>query len=168
MNRQIISYMIRDSGWKPIKMSLIYSKVGFPGGAVVQNLPTNGEDEGSIPRSGRSPGGGNGNPLQYSCLEIPVDGGAWRATNSWGCKELDTTEWLHFFTLFPDLQERNMFQENYIWHFGARHCKKHFEVLNSSNFHNIEVGSFMFPILQMIKQTMKLSNLSKFANSKWL
>ena len=52
-------------------MSLIYSKVGFPGGAVVKNLPTNGEDEGSIPRSGRSPGGGNGNPLQCSCLEIP-------------------------------------------------------------------------------------------------
>ena len=61
-------------------MSLIYSKVGFPGGAVVKNLPTNGEDEGSIPRSGRSPGGGHGNPLQCSCLENPMDRGTWRAT----------------------------------------------------------------------------------------
>ena len=37
-------------------------------------------DPGLIPGSGRSPGEGNGNPLQYSCLENPVDGGAWRAT----------------------------------------------------------------------------------------
>ena len=37
-------------------------------------------DLGSIPGSGRSPGEGNGNPLQYSCLENPMDGGAWRAT----------------------------------------------------------------------------------------
>ena len=37
------------------------------------------EDMGSIPRSGRSPGGGYGNPLQYSCLENPIDRGAWQA-----------------------------------------------------------------------------------------
>ena len=155
-------------GWVSKNWGYLYSIKGFRGGSDGKASARNAGDPGLIPGLGRSPGEGNGNPLQYSCLEIPMDGGAWRATNSWGCKELDTTEWLHFFTLFPDLQERNMFQENYIWHFGARHCKKHFEVLNSSNFHNIEVGSFMFPILQMIKQTMKLSNLSKFANSKWL
>ena len=46
--------------------------MGFPGGTgVVKNLPANAENEGSMPGSGRSPGGGNGNPLQYSCLEIP-------------------------------------------------------------------------------------------------
>ena len=46
--------------------------MGFPGGAsVVKNLPASAEDEGSMPGLGRSPGGGNGNPLQYSCLEIP-------------------------------------------------------------------------------------------------
>ena len=47
------------------------------------NLPTNAgdlRDKGSIPGSGRSPGGGHGNPPQYSCLEIPMDRGAWRAT----------------------------------------------------------------------------------------
>ena len=43
------------------------------------------------------PGEGNANPLQYPCLENPMDGGAWWATYSpWGCKELDTTEQLHF------------------------------------------------------------------------
>ena len=47
---------------------------------MVKNLPTNAEDSGLIPGSGRSPGGGNGNPLQYSCLENPMDKGAWWAT----------------------------------------------------------------------------------------
>ena len=52
---------------------------GFPGGSVTKNLPANAGDTGSIPGLGRSPGGGNGNPLQYSCLEIPLDRGDWRA-----------------------------------------------------------------------------------------
>ena len=47
---------------------------------VVKNPPANVRDAGLIPRSGRSPGGGHGNPLQYSCLENPMDRGAWRAT----------------------------------------------------------------------------------------
>ena len=52
------------------------------GGSVVKNLPANAgdtEDSGSIPRSGRSLGEGNGNPLQYSCLENPTDRGVWQA-----------------------------------------------------------------------------------------
>ena len=52
--------------------------VGFPGGSVVKNLPVNAGDAALIP-VGRSPAGGNGNPLQYSCLEIPKDRGDWRA-----------------------------------------------------------------------------------------
>ena len=47
---------------------------------MVKNLPASAGDAGSIPGPERSPGGGNGNPLQYSCLEIPMDRGAWRAT----------------------------------------------------------------------------------------
>ena len=47
-------------------------------------------DLGSIPGLGRSPGEGNGSPLQDSCLENPMDGGAWQAP--WGRKELDSTE----------------------------------------------------------------------------
>ena len=55
----------------------------FPNGTAVKNLPANagdGRDTGLIPGSGRSPGGGHGNPLQYSSLENPVDRGAWQAT----------------------------------------------------------------------------------------
>ena len=52
-------------------------------------------DPGSIPRLGRSPGEGNSNPLQYSCLENPMDGGAWWATVH-GVTELYMTERLHF------------------------------------------------------------------------
>ena len=47
---------------------------------LVKNLPASAEDVGSIPGSGRSPGGGNDNPLQYSCLEHPMHRGAWLAT----------------------------------------------------------------------------------------
>ena len=54
--------------------------MGFPGGSVVKNLPASAEDTGLIPGSGRSPGEGNGNPLQYFCLGNPMDRGAWRAT----------------------------------------------------------------------------------------
>ena len=61
--------------------SLYYES--FPGNAMVENLPANAggtRDVGSILGSGRSPGVGNGNPLWYSCLENPMDRGAWRAT----------------------------------------------------------------------------------------
>ena len=53
--------------------------MGFPGGSVVKNPPANAGDSGLIPGSGRSPGGENGYPLQYSCLENPMDRGAWEA-----------------------------------------------------------------------------------------
>ena len=49
--------------------------LGFPGGSAVKNWPANTLDEGSIPGSGRSPGGRNGHPLQYSCLKNPMDRG---------------------------------------------------------------------------------------------
>ena len=54
--------------------------MGFPGGSVVKKPPTNAGDMGLIPESGRSPGEGNGNPLQYSCLENPMDRGGCQAT----------------------------------------------------------------------------------------
>ena len=52
----------------------------FPGGSDGKASAYNVGDLGSIPGSGRSPGEGNGTPLQYSCLENPMDGGAWLAT----------------------------------------------------------------------------------------
>ena len=57
------------------------NQLGFPGASVVKNLPANAGDAGSIPSLGRSPGGGSGNPLQYSCLGNAMDKGAWRAIN---------------------------------------------------------------------------------------
>ena len=54
--------------------------MGLPGDSVVKNLPANIADPGLIPGSGRSSGGGNDNPLQYSCLENPMKRGAWGAT----------------------------------------------------------------------------------------
>ena len=62
-------------------MSYVYLYMGFPGGSVVKNLPANEGDVGLIPGSGRSPGEGNGNLLQYPCLGNPMDRGAWRATD---------------------------------------------------------------------------------------
>ena len=50
---------------------------GFPGGSEIKASAHNVGDPGSIPGSGRSPGEGNGNPLQYSCFENPMDRGGW-------------------------------------------------------------------------------------------
>ena len=64
-------------------INYIYEIGGSPGDIVVKNLPANAgntRDAGLIPGSGRFPGGGHGNPLQYSCLENPMDRRAWRAT----------------------------------------------------------------------------------------
>ena len=63
------------------RLTLTYLHVSiFPGGSVGKEFAYNARDSGSIPGSGRSPGEGNGNPLQYPCLEDPMDRGAWRAT----------------------------------------------------------------------------------------
>ena len=56
------------------------SSVGFPDGSVVENPPANSEDLGSNPGFGKSPGRGNGNPLQCPCLENAMDRGTWQAT----------------------------------------------------------------------------------------
>ena len=68
--------------------------LGFPGGSVVKNLPADARDirdADSIPGLGRSPGEGNGNPLQYSYPENPMDRGTWQDTVHKVTKESDTT-----------------------------------------------------------------------------
>ena len=66
----------------------------FPGGSDSKESIFNAEDLGSIPGCGRSLGEGHGNPLQYSCLENPMDRGAWQATVHVVTKESDMTEQL--------------------------------------------------------------------------
>ena len=68
----------------------------FPGGSDGKASAYDAGDLGSIPGSGRFPGEGNGNPLQYSCLENPMDRGAWCRLLCMGHKESGMTEWLHF------------------------------------------------------------------------
>ena len=84
---------------------IIISK-DFPGGSDGKAPIYNVGGPGLSPGLGRSPGEGNGNPLQYYCLENPMDRGAWQAavygvakSRIWGHKEPDTTERLHFISL---------------------------------------------------------------------
>ena len=82
---------------------IIMSLWGFPNGLSDKESTYSAGDTGFIPGSGKPPGEGNGNPLQYSCLENPMDGGAWWAAEShgrrslvgcspWGHKYSDMTE----------------------------------------------------------------------------
>ena len=76
------------------KLSFLHPKWASQVAVMVKNLPASAADArdvGLIPGSGISPAGGNGKPLQYSCLENPMDRGAWWATVH-GVTELDTTE----------------------------------------------------------------------------
>ena len=76
-----MKFKVVFSGSSPLFLGKEYLVFrGFPGGSVVKNPPTNEGDAGFIPGSGRYPGEGNGNPLQYSCLGNPLDGEAWWAT----------------------------------------------------------------------------------------
>ena len=83
----------------PIVVALYFQIIGdlgdvrspLVGGSVVKSMPANAGDVGAIPGLGRSPGEGNGNPLQYSCLGNPTDRGAWWATVH-GVTELNMTE----------------------------------------------------------------------------
>jgi len=69
----------------------MFPDLGFPGGSVVKNPPANAGDVGLISGSGRSPGEGNGNPFQYSCLGKPTDRGTWQVTVNRVAEESDVT-----------------------------------------------------------------------------
>ena len=66
--------------------------MGFPGSSDGKESACNAGDLASIPRSGRTPGEGNGNPPQYSVPENFKDRGAWQGYRAWGSKEWDTSE----------------------------------------------------------------------------
>ena len=86
-----LQFLLRLVGFKAI-FSVFW---GLPGGSEVKASACNAGDLGLIPGLGRSPGAGDGNPLQYSCLENPMDRGAWWTTVHGGRKESDMTEQLH-------------------------------------------------------------------------
>ena len=73
--------------------------LGFPGGSDAEESACSTGDLGLIPGLGRLPGEGNGNLLQYSCLESSMDRGTWWKYSPWGCNESDTTEQLTYFFL---------------------------------------------------------------------
>ena len=81
---------------------------GFPGGSEVKNLPADARDTGSIPGLGISPGEGHGNPLQYSCLENPVDRGAWQATVTKSWTRLSVHTHTHTHTGLERREERKV------------------------------------------------------------
>ena len=83
--------MSQEKEWQVGRSLKECLKLGFPGGSAVKNLSANTGDVGSIPGSGGSPGEGNGNPLQYSCLGNPTGREAWWATAHGLAKESDTT-----------------------------------------------------------------------------
>ena len=89
IGRQILNHWTTREVPKLITPLIVYKNLGFPGVSAVKNPLANVGDMGSIPGWGRSPGGGNGNPLQYSCLENPMDRGAWCATVHGGHKRVE-------------------------------------------------------------------------------
>ena len=74
--------------------------MGLPQRLRGKESTCNAGDLGSILGSGSSTGGGNGNPLQYSCLENPIDRGAWEGYSPWGGKKFDTTDRLSLMTRY--------------------------------------------------------------------
>ena len=95
-----------------VPMFIIYA-LGFPGGSEVKASACKGGDLGSIPGLGRSPGEGNGNPLQYSCLQNPVDGGAWWAIVHRVAK---SQTWLNDLTFTFTLIDIKHFRNGYTLH----------------------------------------------------
>ena len=87
LNHQIIRMiiLIRLNG-KPFNLQSLHNLAGFPGSSDDKESACNVGDPGLISGLGRPPGEGNGNPLQYSYLENPMDRGAWRATVYWVAK----------------------------------------------------------------------------------
>ena len=91
---------LRVSLWHVGYLAVACELLGFPGESVVKNPPANTVDMDSIPGSERSPGGGTGNALQYSCLENALDRGAWWVTVHGVVK---SQTWLHMHACKPTL-----------------------------------------------------------------
>ena len=114
---------------------------------MVKNLPANAGDVGSIPGLGRSPGGGNGNQLLYSCLENPMD-------SPWGYKESTTTEATEHILYSNDNTNSHLLNirthtYSYIWHcvyvIHIHICVSIFQFSSRSRYINISISRYDLP-----------------------
>ena len=103
-----------------IQLRFYRSLTNFPDGSDSKAAVYNAGDPCSIPGLGRSPGEGNGNPLQDYCLENPMDRRSLVGYSPWGRKESDTTERLHFSSLQPTFRMRNIQHQSPIYHHAGR------------------------------------------------
>ena len=143
----------------------------FPGSSVVRNLPANIGDAGDvgwIPGLGRSPGEENCNPLQYSCLNNPMDRGAWRAIVHEDPKELDMTEHIHRITLYfgyplPILVDLNYLSEGRMWNITvALKSLSIYKMINSEKYCCLwtPTNSFLFFLISILSHcALQVTNL---------
>ena len=94
---------LHEGLWGLVFLYLNLQLQGFPGISAVKNLLINAGDVGSITGSGRSPGGGNGNPLQYLAWRSPWTEEPGRLYTPWDHRESDTTEELNHHHLYPEI-----------------------------------------------------------------
>ena len=145
------------------------SNEGFLGGSVVKNPPANAGGAGSIPGSGRPPGGGNGNPLEYSCLGNPMDRGGWQATVHGVAKESDTMQRLNnkqqqnsFKTDLRKRQSEKVKRIARVKHKG----KGYMRAESKQQLQQIYVYSVKLAEVQRVAQCMKIGNSEEMESEK--
>ena len=119
---------ITHASWsKDYTSSFIRLLWGFPCGSVTKNLPAlqEAEDMDSIPGLGGSPGGWNGNPLQYSCQENPMDKGAWQSTvNGVTKSQTKLSNWVHTHKVIVRIIQFNLYNKpNIVYYSWILHHK---------------------------------------------
>ena len=149
-----------DTYCDPRQASILINEWDFPGGSDGKASAYNEGNLGLIPGLGGSPGEGNANPLQYSCLENPMDGEACRLQSMvgyslWGCKEWHMTEWLRFHFLnfnwkLITLQYCSGFCQTLTWVSHGHTCVPHPEPPSHLPPHPIPQGHPSAPALSTL------------------
>ena len=153
------------------------SIMGFPGGSDSKESACSARDLGSIPGLGRSPEEGNGNPLQYSRLENPMNRGPWGGYSPWGRKESEMTEQLTLTHNNSKLEETKMFfsrgmSKQTVVHLFDEILFRNYKMsylnwitlLYSRNYHNIVNYKLYFNLKKRAIEPKKLKSLVDTAN----